>query len=295
MSIALDLFIILEPSRRSCCGKGRVSTPCRPRRANAMTRGRRGLLPRQRLRRRRAARAWAVDGEPRRAPTPSGCSPCSTSRRARHLLRARLGGRTGSGASCGHRARGHELASHGYAHRLVYDQTPEAFRDDVRRAKALLEDAGQPVRGYRAPSFSVTRGRCGRSMSWSKKATATTPASSRSVTIATAFRTRPGGRTPSARPEGSLSRCPARPCGSAAPTCRSPAAATSAFCPTPGRDGASRGEPRRAAARDLLPASMGDRSRAAAPARRGWAASATTAIWTRPRRGCVRCRRSFGP
>ena len=54
-------------------------------------------------------------------------------------------------------ARGHELASHGYAHRLVYDQTPEVFREDVRRAKDLIEAAAaQPVRGYRAPSFSVT-------------------------------------------------------------------------------------------------------------------------------------------
>ena len=54
-------------------------------------------------------------------------------------------------------ARGHEIASHGYAHRLVYDQLPSAFRDDVRRAKQLLEDAsGAEVRGYRAPSFSVT-------------------------------------------------------------------------------------------------------------------------------------------
>lgn len=54
-------------------------------------------------------------------------------------------------------ARGHEMASHGYAHRLVYDQTPDAFRDDVRRAKRLIEDiSGRPVRGYRAPSFSVT-------------------------------------------------------------------------------------------------------------------------------------------
>jgi polysaccharide deacetylase family protein (PEP-CTERM system associated) len=52
---------------------------------------------------------------------------------------------------------GHELASHGYAHRLVYDQTPAAFREDVRKAKDLIESAtGQPVRGYRAPSFSVT-------------------------------------------------------------------------------------------------------------------------------------------
>ena len=53
--------------------------------------------------------------------------------------------------------RGHELASHGYAHRLVYDQTAEAFREDVRRAKDLIESAAaQPVRGYRAPSFSIT-------------------------------------------------------------------------------------------------------------------------------------------
>lgn len=53
--------------------------------------------------------------------------------------------------------RGHEIASHGYAHRLVYDQTRAAFRDDVRRAKGLLEDAsGRPVVGYRAPSYSIT-------------------------------------------------------------------------------------------------------------------------------------------
>ena len=54
-------------------------------------------------------------------------------------------------------ARGHEIASHGYAHRLVYDQTPSAFREDVHRAKQLLEDAiGVGVDGYRAPSFSIT-------------------------------------------------------------------------------------------------------------------------------------------
>jgi polysaccharide deacetylase family protein (PEP-CTERM system associated) len=50
------------------------------------------------------------------------------------------------------------VASHGYGHKLIYSQTPEAFREDVRRAKGLLEEAsGSPVRGYRAPSFSVTR------------------------------------------------------------------------------------------------------------------------------------------
>lgn len=54
-------------------------------------------------------------------------------------------------------AGGHEVASHGYAHQLVYEQEPEVFRDDVRRSKALLEDvSGQRVDGYRAPSFSIT-------------------------------------------------------------------------------------------------------------------------------------------
>jgi polysaccharide deacetylase family protein (PEP-CTERM system associated) len=52
---------------------------------------------------------------------------------------------------------GHEIASHGHGHRLVYDQTPDAFRDDVRRAKGLLEDAASTtVGGYRAPSYSIT-------------------------------------------------------------------------------------------------------------------------------------------
>jgi polysaccharide deacetylase family protein (PEP-CTERM system associated) len=54
-------------------------------------------------------------------------------------------------------AAGHEIASHGYGHQLVYDLTPEAFRADVRRAKRLLEDAaGVEVAGYRAPSYSIT-------------------------------------------------------------------------------------------------------------------------------------------
>jgi polysaccharide deacetylase family protein (PEP-CTERM system associated) len=54
-------------------------------------------------------------------------------------------------------AGGHELASHGYGHRLIYQQEQGAFRDDVRRAKGLLEQiGGVVVRGYRAPSFSVT-------------------------------------------------------------------------------------------------------------------------------------------
>jgi polysaccharide deacetylase family protein (PEP-CTERM system associated) len=52
---------------------------------------------------------------------------------------------------------GHELASHGFAHRLVYDQSPEQFRDDLRRSRAAISHASTaPVLGYRAPSFSIT-------------------------------------------------------------------------------------------------------------------------------------------
>jgi polysaccharide deacetylase family protein (PEP-CTERM system associated) len=54
--------------------------------------------------------------------------------------------------------RGHEVASHSYAHRLVYQMTPEEFRHDVRKAKTLVEDiTGRPVTGFRAASFSITK------------------------------------------------------------------------------------------------------------------------------------------
>ncbi len=53
---------------------------------------------------------------------------------------------------------GHELASHGFHHQLIYTLTPGQFRADVRQAKAAIEDAGGcPVEGYRAPSFSIVR------------------------------------------------------------------------------------------------------------------------------------------
>jgi len=52
---------------------------------------------------------------------------------------------------------GHEVACHSYGHRLVYSLTQEEFREDTRRAKELLEDAGGvAVHGYRAPTFSIT-------------------------------------------------------------------------------------------------------------------------------------------
>jgi polysaccharide deacetylase family protein (PEP-CTERM system associated) len=53
---------------------------------------------------------------------------------------------------------GHEIASHGYSHELVYNMTEEAFREDIDRSKSLLEDiTKRRVTGYRAPSFSITR------------------------------------------------------------------------------------------------------------------------------------------
>ena len=55
-------------------------------------------------------------------------------------------------------AEGHEVACHGYRHEVIWRQTPEQFRADVRRAKGTLEDlTGQPVIGYRAPNFSIDR------------------------------------------------------------------------------------------------------------------------------------------
>ncbi len=51
---------------------------------------------------------------------------------------------------------GHEVASHGYGHERASAQSREAFLADIRLAKAVLEDiTGQPVGGYRAPSFSI--------------------------------------------------------------------------------------------------------------------------------------------
>jgi len=53
--------------------------------------------------------------------------------------------------------RGHEVASHGYAHRLIYTQTPSEFREETRRSKRILEDIiGQAIIGYRAASYSIT-------------------------------------------------------------------------------------------------------------------------------------------
>ena len=54
-------------------------------------------------------------------------------------------------------AAGHEVASHGYSHQLVYKQSPETFREEAARSKGLLDDIlGEPITGYRAASYSIT-------------------------------------------------------------------------------------------------------------------------------------------
>jgi polysaccharide deacetylase family protein (PEP-CTERM system associated) len=56
--------------------------------------------------------------------------------------------------------RGHEIACHSYAHKLVYNMTPEEFREDTKRAVGVIEDAcGIRPTAYRAPSYSITE-RC---------------------------------------------------------------------------------------------------------------------------------------
>jgi polysaccharide deacetylase family protein (PEP-CTERM system associated) len=54
-------------------------------------------------------------------------------------------------------AEGHEVASHGYKHKLAYKMTSQEFFEDAVRSKKVIEGiSGQPVRGYRASGFSVT-------------------------------------------------------------------------------------------------------------------------------------------
>lgn len=55
-------------------------------------------------------------------------------------------------------SRGHEVASHGYGHRRLCNQTQSEFRDDIRRSKGILEElTGGEIQGYRAPSYSLSR------------------------------------------------------------------------------------------------------------------------------------------
>lgn len=52
---------------------------------------------------------------------------------------------------------GHEIASHGMSHQLIYNQTPDLFRQETRDSKALIEDICQTeILGYRAATYSIT-------------------------------------------------------------------------------------------------------------------------------------------
>lgn len=52
---------------------------------------------------------------------------------------------------------GHEIASHGYSHELIYRQTPEKFREELKASKSILEDiSGHEVKGHRASNWTIT-------------------------------------------------------------------------------------------------------------------------------------------
>jgi len=53
---------------------------------------------------------------------------------------------------------GHEIGTHGYSHEFIFKQTPQAFRDDLKKSIKILEDiTGKKVIGYRAPDFSIIK------------------------------------------------------------------------------------------------------------------------------------------
>lgn len=53
---------------------------------------------------------------------------------------------------------GHEIGTHGYSHEFVFRQTPQTFREDLRRSIDILEDiTGKKIIGYRAPDFSILK------------------------------------------------------------------------------------------------------------------------------------------
>jgi polysaccharide deacetylase family protein (PEP-CTERM system associated) len=54
--------------------------------------------------------------------------------------------------------RGHEVACHSYSHKCIFNQTRKEFKEDVWKAKGILEDiTGRPVIGYRAPTYSIKK------------------------------------------------------------------------------------------------------------------------------------------
>jgi len=55
---------------------------------------------------------------------------------------------------------GHEIASHGFGHTQVYKMTPDEFKSDLARSKTVIQGVtGGEVYGYRAPEWSIRKGR----------------------------------------------------------------------------------------------------------------------------------------
>lgn len=53
--------------------------------------------------------------------------------------------------------RGHEIASHGYSHKMIYEMSPQEFSEDIEKSLQILHKLGfDKIKGYRAPSFSIT-------------------------------------------------------------------------------------------------------------------------------------------
>ena len=158
MSLALDLVIVARDDQDGDAAPGRTVTPAVQARriVNAMSVDVEDYFQVSRVRSGRVAR-WRgttcdsrVVGEHTAACWTARSTGC-----AGDVLYPRLGGRALIRSWSGRLpARGHEIASHGYNHQLVYMLTPQQFREDVRAAKAALEDAIGSG-GYRLPGAEL--------------------------------------------------------------------------------------------------------------------------------------------
>ena len=234
------------------------------------------LLPRLRLRATSSPHQWDDFESARRGQHRSPARHAGRRRRARRRSSSSAGSPSGSRPGARHPARRHEIGCHSYAHRLIYEQTPDEFRADLRRASTCLEDIIGERSRPTARRASRSRGsRSGHSTSWSKKASPSTPASTRRTTTATASPARRWNRTAWQSNAGELWEFPPpvwRPRLSAAGRRRR------LLPPLPLRPDAARpaGHQRRRPAVRRLPAPVGDRPRPAAASRRLGRASATT-------------------
>lgn len=91
---------------------------------------------------------------------------------------------------------GHEVASHGYSHQLIYRQTPARFRDETRRSKQLLEDiTGTPVTAIGRPVIPSPAIPCGHWIFWRSAGSPGIPVFSPSATTITASPPHPGNHS----------------------------------------------------------------------------------------------------